>query len=109
MIPLAKDLALPDEAVTQTFGILAKRGAGKSNAAAVMAEGMYHAKLPFVVVDPVGAWWGLRSSKSGKEPGLSIPIFGGYSEMRCDRCGARWRTKAAYVDEIEMLRGAECL
>lgn len=32
-----------------------------------------------------------------------------YSEMRCDRCRARWRTKAAYVDELEAIRGAECL
>ncbi|MFL5737325.1 MAG: ATP-binding protein, partial [Actinomycetota bacterium] len=31
-----------------------------------------------VVVDPVGAWWGLRSSRDGKSEGLAIPIFGGY-------------------------------
>lgn len=23
-----------------------------------------------------------------------------YSEVRCFKCGARWRTKAAYVDEL---------
>jgi len=54
---LADDLVLPREAVTQTFGILAVRGAGKSNAAAVLAEQMAGAQLPFVVVDPVGTWW----------------------------------------------------
>jgi len=74
---IAKRLTLPLEAVTQTFGILAVRGAGKSNTAAVMAEEMYKAGLPFVVVDPEGSWWGLRSAADGKGPGLPIPIFGG--------------------------------
>ena len=76
-IRIASDLSLPLDAVTQTFGILAVRGSGKSNAAAVMAEGMANASLPFVVVDPTGSWWGLRSSGDGKGPGLGIPIFGG--------------------------------
>lgn len=74
---IAEDLRLPAEAITQTFGILSVRGAGKSNTAAVMAEEMHRAKLPFVVVDPVSSWWGLRSSGDGKGPGLGIPIFGG--------------------------------
>lgn len=76
-LKLAPDFSLPPEAVTETFGILAVRGAGKSNTAAVMAEEMFAAGLPFVVVDPVGSWWGLRSSADGTGPGLSIPIFGG--------------------------------
>jgi hypothetical protein len=66
-----------DGVSTQTFGVLAVRGAGKSNLAAVMAEEMYGLGLPFVVVDPVGSWWGLRSSGDGKTAGLQIPIFGG--------------------------------
>lgn len=74
---IAPELALPLEAVTQTFGVLAVRGAGKSNLAAAMAEEMYTAKLPFVVIDPVGSWWGLRSAGDGKGAGLEIPIFGG--------------------------------
>lgn len=77
-LQISSKLSLPLDAITQTFGILAKRGAGKSNAGAVMAEEMYAAGLPFVVVDPVGAWWGLRSSADGKGTGLSVPIFGGY-------------------------------
>jgi hypothetical protein len=42
-----------------------------------MAEEMFRAGLPFVVVDPVRAWYGLRSSRDGNSPGLPIPIFGG--------------------------------
>jgi hypothetical protein len=74
---IADTLAFPADAVTQTFGILAVRGAGKSNTGAVMAEEMARARLPFVVVDPVGSWWGLRAAGAGQGAGLAIPIFGG--------------------------------
>lgn len=74
---LAKDLSLPTDAVTETFAILAMRGAGKTNLARCMAEEMFHAKLHFAVIDPVGSWWGLRASRDGKSPGLPIPILGG--------------------------------
>ena len=76
-LAISDELLLPLDAVTETFGILAVRGAGKSNSAAVMAEEMHAAHLPFVVVDPVGAWWGLRSSRDGKAGGLDVPLFGG--------------------------------
>jgi hypothetical protein len=76
-LDVSPDLILPLDAVTQTFALLAVRRAGKSNAAAVMAEVMFVLRLPFVVIDPKGDWWGLRSSKDGKTNGLPIPIFGG--------------------------------
>lgn len=71
-LQLADRFALPADFITQTAGILAVRGSGKTNLAAVIAEEMAAARLPFVVVDPVGAWWGLRSSSDGKGPGLRI-------------------------------------
>jgi uncharacterized protein len=74
---LSKDLRLPVEAVTQTVAILAKRGAGKTYTAAVMVEEMLKAGLQLVVVDPVGVWWGLRSSADGQHEGLPIVIMGG--------------------------------
>ncbi len=74
---ISEDLSLPLEAVTQTFGILAKRGVGKTYTAAVMAEEMLKARLQVVIVDPVGAWWGLRSSADGRGPGLPIAVLGG--------------------------------
>lgn len=76
-LTISSTLSLPPEAITQTFAILGKRGSGKTNLAVVMAEEMHEHGLPFVAIDPVGAWYGLRSSKDGKGPGLSIPIFGG--------------------------------
>lgn len=76
-IVLAADLTLPVEAVTQTLAILAKRGVGKTTTARRLAEGFAAAGSQFVAVDPVGVWWGLRSSADGKGPGLDIYIFGG--------------------------------
>jgi hypothetical protein len=85
---ISDDLSLPLDAITQTFGILAVRGAGKSNLAAVMAEQMFAANLPFVVIDPVGSWYGLRSSADGKGPGLGVPIFGGrFGDVPLEKSG----------------------
>jgi hypothetical protein len=74
---VSPDLALSLEAVTETFGILAVKRAGKSNAAVVMAEEMFDAGLPWVAIDPKGDWWGIRSSADGAGPGLPILVLGG--------------------------------
>jgi hypothetical protein len=43
-----------------------------------MAEQMFHAGYPFVAVDPVGSWYGLRAGRDGsKRGGLDVFIFGG--------------------------------
>ena len=74
---LASDLSLPLEAVTETFAILAKRGSGKTYCASVLVEEMLKAGQTVVVADPVGVWWGLRSSADGLGAGLPIVILGG--------------------------------
>lgn len=74
---ISKDLRLPAEIFTQVVALLAKRGAGKTHAAAVAVEEMVAAGGQVVVLDPVGAWWGLRGSASGTEPGLPFVVFGG--------------------------------
>jgi len=74
---LSPDVSLPLDAVTQTFAILGVRGSGKTVTASVMTEQMIAAGLPVVVVDPIGVWWGLRHSRDGKGPGLSVVILGG--------------------------------
>jgi hypothetical protein len=76
-LDIAPTLNLPLDAATETFGILAKKGSGKSNAAVVMAEQMYDAGIPWAAIDPKGDWWGMRSSGDGKEAGLPLPVFGG--------------------------------
>ncbi len=74
---ISPDLALPLDAVTQTFAVLAKRRVGKTYTASVLAEEMVAAGLPFVALDPTGAWWGLRSSADGQHEGLPVVIIGG--------------------------------
>lgn len=74
---IAADLALPIEAVTQTFAILAKRGVGKTYTALVLVEELLKARLQVVVADPIGVCWGLRASADGKTPGLPIAVLGG--------------------------------
>lgn len=74
---IADNLALPREAVTQTFGILAIRGVGKTYTASVLIEEMLKEHLPVIVLDPLDVWWGLRSSADGKHNGLPIVVFGG--------------------------------
>lgn len=77
MLRLSPELLLKDESMTQTFALLAMRGAGKSNVLVVMAEEMHAAGLHWIAIDPKGDWWGIRSSGDGKGPGLPVPIFGG--------------------------------
>src|SRR5262245_40158431 len=74
---ISAELSLPLESATQTFAILAKRRVGKTYTASVMAEEFAKARLPFVVLDPTGAWWGLRSSADGKSEGFPVVIIGG--------------------------------
>jgi hypothetical protein len=76
-LQLAPKLALPLDAVTQTFCIFGKRGSGKTNGATVLVEELLKAHLPVVVLDPVDAWWGLKASFDGKKPGLPVYVFGG--------------------------------
>jgi hypothetical protein len=76
-LKISKTLSLPDDYVTKTLAILAKRRVGKTYTASVLAEEMVAAKIPWVALDPTGAWWGLRSSADGKKPGLPVVIIGG--------------------------------
>lgn len=76
-LAISPDLSLPLDFVTQTQAILAKRGVGKSYTASVQAEEMLKVHQQVVIIDPTGAWWGLRSSADGKRPGFAIPILGG--------------------------------
>lgn len=77
MLQISNDFSLPLKAVTETFAILAKRGMGKTHTASVMVEEMLTAGAPVCVVDPTGAWWGLRLNPTGDDQGMQIVILGG--------------------------------
>ena len=74
---IAPDLALPLDVVTEKLAFLGRTGSGKSYAAQKLAEEMYAAEAQFVVLDPVGIWYGLRLAADGKRPGLEVPVLGG--------------------------------
>lgn len=75
MPPTMPPLARP--ALTGTQGIFAQKRKGKSHTAQTQAEDWLEEKMQIAVIDPTGAWWGLRSSASGTAPGYPITIFGG--------------------------------
>lgn len=77
MITIAEGMDLPDELVTEVTGILARRSAGKTYTAKKIAEQVIKLRLPVVIIDPLGAFWGLRSSVDGLSDGLPVVIFGG--------------------------------
>jgi hypothetical protein len=77
VLRVGPDLSLPDDAVTQTFVVFGKRGSGKSNTGVVLAEEMHRVGGQIIVLDPIGAWWGLKSSFDGSSAGLPVYVFGG--------------------------------
>jgi hypothetical protein len=77
MLKLASNLSLPKDAVTQKFAWLGRTGSGKTYGASKLAEEMIDAGAQVVILDCVGVWYGLRLASDGKQPGISIPVFGG--------------------------------
>lgn len=69
-------LTMPITAATKAFAILAKRGAGKTYLGGVLAEEFYKSRIPFIVLDPIDVWWGLRLAANGKDKGLPVVVFG---------------------------------
>lgn len=74
---IAPDLVLPLDFVTSTSAILAQKGSGKSYTASVEAEELLAAGQQVVVLDPTGAWWGLRAGADGVSAGFPIAVLGG--------------------------------
>ena len=79
LVHLAPGLSLPAAKLATTVtAILGIRGSGKSNLAAVIAEGFLDAKIPVIILDRVGIWFSLRLAPDGKKPsGYEIPVLGG--------------------------------
>lgn len=69
---------IPEAALQQHIAVLGKTGSGKTFAAkAAIVEPLLEQRRRVSVVDPTGAWWGLRSSRDGKGPGFQILVLGG--------------------------------
>lgn len=72
-IPFARGLSLPEEAVTETFAFIGRRGSGKTYGCGVLVEGMLDIGAQVVIFDPIGNWYGLRAGRVR----FNVPILGG--------------------------------
>lgn len=68
---------IPEAALTQHIAILGKTGSGKTYAAKGVVESLLDDETRVCIIDPTGAWHGLRSSATGKSAGYPVVIFGG--------------------------------
>jgi hypothetical protein len=68
---------IPEAALSQHIAILGKTGSGKTYAAKGVVENILREGGRVCVIDPTGAWHGLRSSATGKSGGFPVVIFGG--------------------------------
>lgn len=68
---------IPNAALSQHIAILGKTGSGKTYAAKGVVENILREGGRACVIDPTGAWHGLRSSATGKSAGFPVVIFGG--------------------------------
>jgi hypothetical protein len=79
---ISDNLSFPLDAVTQTFAILGIRGSGKTNTAVGMVEEMVKQGQQCAVLDPTDAWYGVRSSRDGKERQLAHHLEEQLHEMK---------------------------
>jgi hypothetical protein len=68
------------DSTTMTAAILAKKGSGKTYLGMVLAEEFLTSpglKVPVVIVDPTGVWYGLRSMADGSPSSFPVLTLGG--------------------------------
>jgi hypothetical protein len=98
---ISEKVSLPRVSVTWVNSFLAKRGAGKTYAAADLAEEMLKNQIPIVVIDGMGIWWGLRVGKDGTGDGLPIVVFGGeHADIPLDPLKSKQVAKAIVETNI---------
>jgi hypothetical protein len=77
LLHVGEGFALPNDAVTQTLLVLGSKGMGKTNFGTVLAEELAAGGDRFVILDPVGVWYGLQHDASGKKGGIEVLVLGG--------------------------------
>lgn len=68
---------IPEAALDDRLGFIGTSGSGKTYAAGTAVERLLSDSARVVIVDPLGAWWGLRLQADGNANAFSLPIFGG--------------------------------
>jgi len=80
---------LPLEALDSDIAILGRKGGGKTITAKGIAERLLTLKRRVLILDPLGGWWGLRSSADGAGDGFPIAVFGGeHADIALDPAAA---------------------
>lgn len=103
----------PDELLQQDIAILGRKGSGKTYAAKGMVETLLAHKRRICIIDPMGVWYGLRSTIDGKRAGFPIIVFGGqHADVEINEHSGEALARAladknlpAIVDLSEMLIG----
>jgi hypothetical protein len=75
-VPLSPILSLPVDLAGRRTAVFGISGAGKSNTATVLMEGLLDAGEQVVGIDPKGEMWGLLSLANGKPSNLPLIVFG---------------------------------
>jgi hypothetical protein len=69
---------IPREALDDRLGFIGTSGSGKTYNAGTAIEILLSQKARVVIIDPLGAWWGLRLLADGKKDSkFNVVIFGG--------------------------------
>jgi uncharacterized protein DUF87 len=68
---------IPADVLKNHIAVVGKAGSGKTYAVKGTAEALIDDGERVCIVDPTGAWSGLRSSATGKSGGYPVVIFGG--------------------------------
>ena len=76
---LAADLpaGLPLDALDDRIAIVGTSGSGKTYTAKGLLERLLSVGARVAIVDPLGVWWGLRTSADGEAAGFPVVVFGG--------------------------------
>lgn len=72
-----KNHPIPDEAMKSPVAIVGTVGSGKTFTAKGKVEPILKTGARTCIIDPTGAWFGLKYSADGQGPGFPVVIFGG--------------------------------
>lgn len=77
LIHVAEGFDLPAAtAAQQVYSVIARRGAGKTNAAGKLIETFLTHEIQVIVLDPASTWWSLRVLPNGKPSPFTLPVLG---------------------------------
>lgn len=90
-----------DDFAPATTAIIGKKRTGKSNIAGVLLELMFDIGVHWVLVDPKGDSFGMRSSADGTGPGIAVLILGGlHADVPIDETMGAFVANLVYDQEL---------